>query len=161
MSPQEDGAAGEIGLRLIVGADLKAVHRIEVESYSVPWSLATFRNLVDRPDTDMIAADAGGRVVGYVISWFVVDQGELGNIAVATTWRRRGIGRLLVEAALDRARSRGIREVYLEVRRSNTGAQRLYREFGFSKVGVRRGYYVEPFEDALVMRRLLREIEPA
>jgi ribosomal-protein-alanine N-acetyltransferase len=146
-------------LRMIQGADLKVVHRIEVASYSVPWSLATFRNLLDRSDTDSIVAEIGGRVVGYAISWFVVDQGELGNIAVDAAWRRKGIARALVVAALDRARDRGIREVYLEVRRSNTAAQKLYRQLGFRQVGIRHGYYVKPTEDAHVMRRLLQDVE--
>jgi ribosomal-protein-alanine N-acetyltransferase len=139
--------------------DLKTVHRIEVESYSVPWSLATFRNLLHRPDTDAIAAEIDGTIVGYAITWFVVDQGELGNIAVDSTWRRRGIAKTLIIAALDRARTRGIREIYLEVRRTNTGAQKLYRQLGFRQVGVRRGYYVTPAEDALVMRRVLQDVE--
>jgi ribosomal-protein-alanine N-acetyltransferase len=139
--------------------DLKAVYRIEVESYSVPWSLATFRNLLYREDTDAIAAEINGTTVGYAITWFVVDQGELGNIAVDSAWRRRGIARSLIVAALDHARARGIREIYLEVRRTNTGAQKLYRQLGFRQVGVRRSYYVKPAEDALVMRKVLRDVE--
>lgn len=160
MSGTEARGRGEVQLRGMEPADLKAVHGIEDESYSVPWSLSTFRNLLHRSDTDPIVAECGGEVVGYAISWFVVDQGELGNIAVDPAWRRHGIARRLVTAALDRARTRGVREVYLEVRRSNTGAQRLYRQLGFRQVGVRRGYYVKPAEDALVMRRRLPDVEP-
>jgi len=151
---------GEVVIRNMVAADLIDVHRIEVESYSVPWSRATFRNLLDRPDTDTVVAEITGRVVAYAISWFVVDQGELGNIAVDAEWRRQGVATRLISVALDRARERGIRDVYLEVRRTNTGAQRVYRRLGFHQVGVRRDYYVKPVEDALVMRRELLDVEP-
>lgn len=148
-----------VRIRAADAADLAALHRIEKESYSVPWSRGTFRNLLERSDTDVLAADSNGRVIGYVISWFVLDQGELGNVAVDEAWRRRGVGRLLIVAALERARERGASEVYLEVRRSNLGAQRLYREMGFRQVGIRRNYYVRPAEDALVMRRDLPDVE--
>jgi ribosomal-protein-alanine N-acetyltransferase len=159
MSAVEPVGPEGLQLRRIQNADLGTVHQIEVESYSVPWSLETFRNLLYRPDTDSIVAEIGGRVVGYAVSWFVVDQGELGNIAVDAAWRRKGIARALVVASLDRARARGIRDVYLEVRRTNTAAQKLYRQLGFRQVGVRRGYYVKPAEDALVMRRVLQDVE--
>jgi len=142
-------------------ADLAVVYQIEKASYSVPWSRNTFRDLLERTDTDTIVAEVDGRVVGYAISWFVLDQGELGNVAVAEAHRRQGIGRRLVGAAIERARARGVRELYLEVRRSNTGAQRLYLHMGFRQVGVRRNYYVQPREDALVMRHELAEVESA
>lgn len=153
--------AGDVRIRPARGEDLPVIHRIEKASYSVPWSRTTFRNLLDRMDTDSIVAEIGHEVVGYAISWFVLDQGELGNIAVAEKHRREGIGRLLIDAALERARARGVREIYLEVRRGNSGAQRLYRETGFRQVGVRRNYYVQPQEDALVMRHDLADVEPA
>lgn len=135
--------------------DLQQVIRIEEESYSVPWGESTFRSLIMRTDTDLLCAESKGQVVGYAICWFVVDQGELGNVAVGKEWRRMGIGAQLVRAVLERAARRGAREVFLEVRKSNAEAQRLYRRLGFREIGVRRNYYVRPIEDALVMRRVL------
>ena len=70
-------------------------------------------------------------------------------------WRGKGIGTRLVSAILERARKRGAREVFLEVRRTNLTAQRLYRRMGFREIGVRKSYYVRPVEDALVMRCVL------
>jgi ribosomal-protein-alanine N-acetyltransferase len=81
-----------------------------------------------------------------------VDQAELGNVAVADEWRGRGIGARLLREVLDRAGRRGMREIFLEVRPSNHVAQRLYERHGFREVGRRRNYYLEPPEDALVMR---------
>lgn len=148
-------------VRPLVAADLKQVQRIEETSYSVPWSQATFQSLLDRPDTDLLCAEVRGEVAGYAIAWFVYDQGELGNVAVGEKWRRRGIGTALIEAVLERATKRGARELFLEVRRSNVSAQRLYHRLGFRQIGVRRNYYARPVEDALVMRHGLEPVRPA
>jgi [ribosomal protein S18]-alanine N-acetyltransferase len=122
----------------------------------VPWSEATFRGLLRRRDAELIVAESHGIVIAYAIFWCVIDQSELGNVAVTAKWRGRGIGERLVAEVLRRAGQRGVREVYLEVRPSNEVARRLYERFGFSQVGRRRNYYQEPVEDALVMRRALR-----
>ena len=140
------------GMRL---ADLPRVLEIELQCFTMPWSEATFRGLLRRSDADLYVAEAGEHVVGYSVFWAVLDQGELGNVSVAPGWRRRGIGQGLVRKVLLRARERGVRDVFLEVRVSNTGAQRLYESYGFAEVGRRRNYYLEPLEDALVMRREL------
>jgi len=146
----------EIRLRAMIADDMPAVLAIEYESYSVPWSETTFRGLLRRRDAEMIVAEAGGAVIGYAIFWTVLDQSELGNVAVTGAWRGQGIGQRLVADVLRRADQRGVREVFLEVRPSNTSARRLYERFGFSQVGRRRNYYQDPVEDALVLRRPMR-----
>jgi [ribosomal protein S18]-alanine N-acetyltransferase len=136
-------------------ADLDRVLQIEVESYTMPWSAATFRSLLRRRDAEVIVAEWDGELVGYAASWYVLDQAELGNVAVTAAWRGRGIGAVLVAAVLESAGRRGVREVFLEVRPSNPTAQRMYERFGFQHVGRRANYYSLPAEDALVMRRTL------
>jgi ribosomal-protein-alanine N-acetyltransferase len=136
--------------------DLSRIVEIENESYSVPWSPATFRGLLRRRDADTVVAIADGMIVGYAAFWCVLDQGELGNVAVTTAWRGRGIAGLLIEEVLRRADRRGVREVFLEVRPTNATARQLYERFGFVQVGRRRNYYQRPVEDALVMRRPVR-----
>jgi [ribosomal protein S18]-alanine N-acetyltransferase len=143
-------------LRDMVVDDLPSVNAIERESYSVPWSDATFRGLLRRRDAELIVAESYGVVIAYAIFWCVIDQSELGNVAVTARWRGRGIGERLVAEVLRRAERRGVREIYLEVRPSNEVARRLYERYGFSQVGRRRNYYQEPVEDALVLRRPLR-----
>jgi [ribosomal protein S18]-alanine N-acetyltransferase len=135
--------------------DLERVLEIELASYSMPWSEATFRGLLRRRDADLVVAEAAGTIIGYTASWYVVDQSELGNVAVDAAWRGRGVGALLVENALRRAAERDIREVFLEVRPSNVTARSLYERLGFREVGRRSRYYSLPSEDALVMRRPL------
>lgn len=140
-------------IRTMRATDLAAVMRIELDSYTMPWSEQTFRSLLRRADADMLVVEADEEVIGYSASWYVLDQAELGNVAVATTWRRNGVGARLIEIVLTRAAERGVREVFLEVRPSNDDAQRLYQRFGFRTVGRRKNYYLQPAEDAIVMRR--------
>jgi [ribosomal protein S18]-alanine N-acetyltransferase len=142
-----------ITLRDMLPADLPTVVAIEREAYSVPWSETTFRGLLRRRDAEMIAAESDGRVVGYAVFWCVLDQGELGNVAVAADARGMRIGARLLDEVLRRAERRHVREVFLEVRPTNHIARRLYEQYGFVAVGRRRNYYQEPVEDALVLRR--------
>jgi ribosomal-protein-alanine N-acetyltransferase len=136
-------------------ADVPEVHRIELLAYSVPWSELTFRGLLQRGDAQLLVAELDGRLAGYAVYWQVLDQGELGNVAVDPPWRRQGVARRLIAEVMERAAVRGVRELFLEVRPSNTGARQLYESFGFVRVGQRRNYYQEPVEDAVVMRVFL------
>ena len=139
-------------IRPMLGADLPRVMEIENLSFSTPWKEPTFRSLMRRTDTDLFVAEQEGRVVGYAACWTVIDQSELGNVAVAAEARGRGVGGALVDTVVARVRARGAAELFLEVRESNRSAQSIYRERGFVVVGRRRAYYALPTEDALVMR---------
>jgi len=137
-------------------ADLGAVLDIEDDSFATPWSARTFLNLLRRPNAALLAAvDVPDRLVGYAVVWFTGAEGELGDIAVSTADRRRGIGSDLVSAVLGESVERGVSELYLEVRESNSAALALYERHGFEVVNRRPNYYSRPSEDALVMRRLL------
>jgi [ribosomal protein S18]-alanine N-acetyltransferase len=144
--------AAAIVIRDLSRDDLDAVLEIEVASFSTPWRRDTFEGLIRRKDSDVIAAVQGDLLVGYAICWTVLDQAELGNVAVAQEVRGKGVGKRLVLAAMERVRRRGAKECFLEVRISNTGARKLYEELGFTAIGTRHGYYRSPVEDALVMR---------
>jgi ribosomal-protein-alanine N-acetyltransferase len=145
-----------VSIRVMRLADVPRVMEIELQCFTMPWSEATFRGLLRRSDADLYVAEFEQAVVGYSVFWSVLDQGELGNVSVAPEWRRRGIGEELVKTVLVAAGQRGVREVFLEVRVSNTAAQHLYERHGFTQVGRRRNYYLEPVEDALVMRHQLQ-----
>lgn len=139
-------------VRTLHHADLSAVLRLEEAVFSTPWQRITFQNLLRRTDTDLLAAEADGELAGYAVCWTVIDQAELGNLAVAESFRGAGIGRALLSEALERVCARGAGECFLEVRVSNTAARCLYEAAGFVVAGERRGYYTRPKEDALVMR---------
>lgn len=144
-------------IRTMRSADLPQVMLIELSTFTMPWSEATFRGLLRRRDSDLWVADIKGEIAGYAVFWAVLDQGELGNVAVDEAHRGKGIGSRLIKAVLDRANQRGVREIFLEVRKTNVRAQDLYKSFGFSEVGRRRNYYLEPLEDALVMKKIIDE----
>lgn len=153
--PAPGEGAASVEIRDLTHADLARVMEIENRVFSTPWRRTTFAGLLMRDDTDLLAAVDGERLVGYAVCWTILDQAELGNVAVAPDHRGRGLGRRLVEVVLARVRGRGAKECFLEVRESNHGAQTLYRECGFEVVGRRRRYYSSPVEDALVMRAKL------
>jgi ribosomal-protein-alanine N-acetyltransferase len=146
-------------IRRMEESDLDAVMEIESSSFSTPWSRASFRNLLGRDDATLWVAVIDGNVAGYAVVWYVLREAELGNLAVAPGWRRRGLGRRLLDLALDISRERGAERIYLEVRVSNRVAQELYELRGFQHVGLRRRYYRVPVEDARVMCMELMQAE--
>lgn len=141
----------ELRVRPMRSTDLEAVLGIERMSFSSPWSRSSFRTLLARADADLWVAEVEGRTVGYAAVWYMAHEAELGNLAVSPAWRRRGIGGRLLERAIESARRRKARRLYLEVRDSNRSAQALYYAHGFVLLGRRRRYYRSPVEDARVM----------
>ncbi|HEX8942087.1 MAG TPA: ribosomal protein S18-alanine N-acetyltransferase [Gemmatimonadaceae bacterium] len=137
--------------------DVVAISEIERAAFSDPWSARSFRDALEHPAVYFgCARSDAAEVLGYVVAWFVAGEGEIANLAVAPEGWGGGIGRALLDAALDEARRRGIEAVYLEVRDSNLRARRLYQSRGFEEVGRRKSYYRRPVEDAIVLRRTLR-----
>jgi ribosomal-protein-alanine N-acetyltransferase len=135
--------------------DVPRVVEIERVSFADPWSAASFRSVLGHAYAALTVAAADDGVIGYTVMWFAGDEAELANLAVSPAARRRGLGGVLLDAALDEARARGSTVVYLEVRDSNAAARALYLSRGFVEVGRRRAYYRRPVEDAVVMRRAL------
>src|SRR5437867_3278075 len=153
-------ALSEIVLRKATTADLPEVAALERACYGDPWPATAFASL---PHNDQVffavARNDGrreGRLVGYVVAWYVMDEGELANLAVATDDRRQGVGRALLDAMLSDAASRGTSQVFLEVRESNVAARQLYAGREFEEIGRRKRYYRSPTEDALILRRTLK-----
>jgi ribosomal-protein-alanine N-acetyltransferase len=131
---------------------LPAVMRIEHGAHPRPWSVGVFNSeLAQGEDRYYAVARADGKVAGYGGLMFVVDEGHVTNIAVAAQWRRHGLGTRLLAHLVRQALSRQCVAMTLEVRMGNEAAQHLYRNFGFTGAGVRRNYYPETGEDALIM----------
>ena len=137
--------------------DLSRVAAIERECFGDPWSLESFRALLGDPRVLFLVGveSRTGLVSGYIVMWYVVDEAEIANLAVAGDARRSGLGARLLDAALAYADERGCRTMFLEVRDSNHAARALYRTRQFEEIGRRVRYYRHPVEDALVLRRLL------
>ncbi len=138
-------------------ADLEAVLAIERASFPSPWPREIFlRELHDDRVARLFVARAAegthqGTVVGYTCAWLVIDELHITNFAVHPEFRRQHVGQQLLLGVLTRAHELGCRQAVLEVRASNRGAQRLYGRFGFAPVAVRKGYYTDNNEDAIVM----------
>lgn len=131
---------------------LRGVLRIEHQVYPRPWSLGLFMSeLSYRGSRAYLAARVGPALVGYAGLMLVPDDGHVTTIAVDPAWHRHKVGTRLLVTLARLAIDRGAQNLTLEVRVGNEPAQALYRRFGFAPAGVRRGYYVETGEDALVM----------
>jgi len=147
--------AGLLIERLSGADDLSGVLEVEAESFNNPWTRAMYEAELARPEVChvYVARLPGCRVVGFCAFWLVLDEAHINNVAVRPAWRGQGIGGVLLTDALAAAERLGASRATLEVRRSNTGALRLYERFGFRTEGVRPRYYTQPEEDALVLWR--------
>ncbi len=152
--PGEGGS--RLSLRPMTPLDVTEVARIETAAFSAPWSERTFRSLLRRSGVELWVAEWGGELAAYAILWRVLDEGELANIAVRKDLRGRGIGSGLLSRILKVAEDSGVRSLYLEVRESNGLAREMYARRGFREIGVRKGYYEGPREDARVLKKTLR-----
>jgi ribosomal-protein-alanine N-acetyltransferase len=144
----------KIDLRRIEPRDLDSVDEIERASYPTPWSRAMFVAELRKPSSLALGAySEGGELVGYAFVSRYVDAWHVMNVAVATEYRRRGIATTLLERLFEITATDPRSGYTLEVRVSNLGAIRLYQQLGFESRGIRRGYYTDNREDALIMWR--------
>jgi [ribosomal protein S18]-alanine N-acetyltransferase len=143
-------------LRKMELGDLPAVMDIERAAFKSPWSAELLKRELSHEWSTILVAEQsdplrGEQLLGLVIFWLVHDEIHILNVATSVAHRRRGVGRTLIAAALERGRQHRCALATLEVRRSNLAALKLYEGFGFRSVGVRPNYYVDEGEDAIVM----------
>jgi ribosomal-protein-alanine N-acetyltransferase len=144
----------KIELRRLEAGDLDGVEKIEREAYPTPWSRSMFDAELRKPSSLALGAfDDDGVLLGYAFVSRYVDAWHVMNVAVAIAYRRRGIAVALLERLFDVTASDQRRGYTLEVRASNSGAIALYERLGFESRGMRRGYYTDNREDALIMWR--------
>lgn len=144
--------APALALAAATADDLDAIEAISRASFPRPWPRHLYAEELARPHARVELARAGDAAVGYVVTWDVVDEVHLLEIAVAPAWRRRGVGDRLLAAVCARADGAGARLVTLEVRAGNAAARALYARHGFVEVATRRAYY-DDGEDGVVMIR--------
>lgn len=132
--------------------DVEAVYAIEVASFPVPWTLDSFYyEMLENQFAYYTVAEESGEILGFCGSWMVVDAAQITNVAVVKSARGRKIGEGLMREAIRVAREANMETMSLEVRVSNVVAQNLYYKLGFQDGGLRKGYYTDNQEDALVM----------
>jgi tRNA threonylcarbamoyl adenosine modification protein YeaZ/ribosomal-protein-alanine acetyltransferase len=138
--------------------DLGAVEALQRQTFTNPWAADAMRWELEHTDVARlyVLREPGGTIIGYCACWMVFDELHLNSVAIDVAWRRRGLARTLLKAVIDEAVGAGARSATLEVRQSNEAARALYQRLGFVVEAVRRDYYQQPREDALILwhRRL-------
>jgi ribosomal-protein-alanine N-acetyltransferase len=151
----------EVVVRRALVGDIAGVVRVERGVKDAPhWDEYRYWEMVQGGGggalrRGLFVAVAGPFVVGFVVGSVVLEEAELESVAVDEAWRRRGVASALSEAVFGWARAQGAAQMRLEVRAGNVGAQTLYGRLGFEPCGLRRGYYVDPVEDAVLMAKRL------
>jgi ribosomal-protein-alanine N-acetyltransferase len=149
-NPSEEGV--EVIIAPMRSRDLSGVLRIEEAVFPQPWSRRLFvEELSQRRSRAYRAAWVGRRIVGFAGQMFIDDESHVNNIAIDPAWQGRGLGAVVLSDLVRTGLSKGARHLTLEVRVGNEPALGLYKRFGLAPVGVRRNYYPETGEDALVM----------
>ena len=131
--------------------DIAQVAEIERQIFSIPWSEKAFRDSMESDNTIYIVAKENDNVAGYAGMYLSFEEGNITNVAVNPLSRRKGIGEKIVRDILNRAYEKGVRDVFLEVRETNSVAIALYEKIGFKEELIRKNFYDKPRENALIM----------
>ncbi|MCP8617823.1 ribosomal protein S18-alanine N-acetyltransferase [Salirhabdus salicampi] len=142
----------EVNIRHMRWEDIAEVIEIERLSFSSPWTKQAFeKEIANNMYASYYVMEFRGKIVGYCGLWIVIDNAQITNIAILPNYRGKGLGEKLFQYVLVQARNQGVELLSLEVRVSNVRAQKMYRKFGLQPAGIRKNYYQDNNEDALVM----------
>lgn len=133
--------------------DVSEVTNIEQECFSLPWSENSFRDSLEKPYAIFYVAETNNQIIGYVGVYQMTDECDITNVAVSSKYRRKGVGRKLLEAVEEYAINNSIQSITLEVRESNYSAIKLYEIMKYENVGIRKNFYEKPTENAIIMVR--------
>ncbi len=131
--------------------DVPYISQLEEETFSMPWSPASFLQMIEEEDARYYVAEEEGQLLGGCGLWLIAGEGSIGNVAVAKEARRRGVGTGLMRHMLSEGDKEGLTAYTLEVRVSNAAAIGLYQKLGFVSEGIRPNFYEKPTEDAIIM----------
>ena len=141
----------DITMRSMNEIDIDSVLTVEQQSFTLPWSRAGFVGEMKNELAYYLVMVDRGTIIGYAGMWIIVDEAHVTNVAIMPEYRGQKNGEKLMSRLIDQAKERGAISMTLEVRASNMVAQGLYAKFGFVSRGIRRNYYSETQEDALIM----------
>jgi len=142
----------DVVVRPMTVEDLDGVMSVEFDSFLTPWSRTAFEEeLTQNRLARYLVAEQDGTVIGYAGTWLVINEAHVTNVAVSGHRRREGIGRLLMEKLMGLSKDSGMESMTLEVRVTNEAARHLYQQMGFLESGIRKNYYSETKEDALIL----------
>lgn len=138
--------------------DIDGVYEVEKNCFEHHWSKDSFKKELKNDVARYLVAKIDGKIAGYVGIWFVVDEGHITNVAVHSDYRGRKIGDKLIQELVKLCKDSGIVSMTLEVRVSNVVAQGLYKKYGFKIAGIRKEYYSDNKEDAIIMWNQIKEV---
>nr|WP_186428955.1 ribosomal protein S18-alanine N-acetyltransferase [Clostridium sp. BSD9I1] len=142
----------EIEIRVADLEDIFSIYEISTLCFPISWSITSIKGeLTSNTHARYVVAVENDIVVGFAGLWIIVDEGHVTNIAVHPDFRRKGIGTLLMDKLMFISKNENLIGLTLEVRKSNLSAQNLYKQFGFIEEGVRKNYYSDNGEDAIIM----------
>ncbi|MBF7096608.1 ribosomal protein S18-alanine N-acetyltransferase [Alkalibacter mobilis] len=133
--------------------DLDEIILLENRSFTIPWTRNMFEEELKNPLARYFVLWVDSQIAGYGGIWLIFDEGHITNVAIHPNYRKIGLGKVLLEHMVDESKKEGVSEFTLEVRVGNTGALALYRSCGFEKAGIRKNYYSDNNEDAIIMWR--------
>ncbi|MDU2064188.1 MAG: ribosomal protein S18-alanine N-acetyltransferase [Sporomusaceae bacterium] len=142
----------KLNVRSMTEQDIDGVLAIEEVSFSEPWSRVAFEAEVAENDLAYyLVVEKDGEIAAYAGTWLILDEAHVTNVAVLPKYRQQGIGAVILKTLIERVKAQGAVRMTLEVRTSNTAAQNLYKNFGFEAKGIRKKYYSDTGEDAIIM----------
>lgn len=149
----------EVSLRRMNINDVDGVYEVELSSFSDPWTKHALKDeMKNNLSRYIVAENSENKIVGYIGSWFIIDEAHITNVAVHSDFRGHNIGGKLIESLIELCKENRINSMTLEVRTSNTLAQNLYKKYGFLPGGIRKEYYSDNKEDAIIMWKQLKEV---
>ncbi len=137
--------------------DVSGIFALESEIFPDPWTERDITTAITEAGSMCYTAKEGDRVIAYILGRVITPEGELYRIAVAPDKRQRGIAYRLLDYAVKTERGKGLESLFLEVRCNNAPAIALYKAYGFFEIGIRKGYYKNPPDDAIVMLHASRQ----
>ncbi|GAB3047027.1 ribosomal protein S18-alanine N-acetyltransferase [Virgibacillus ainsalahensis] len=142
----------ELMLRKMMTDDVDQVMEVERASFTIPWTTDIFyQELVDNMHAHYFVMELDNKIIGYAGTWIIIDDAQITNIAVMPEFRGQKLGERLFQYTIQQAVMMGVSRLSLEVRKSNIVAQKMYQKFGLVPGGIRKNYYVDDQEDAIVM----------
>lgn len=145
----------KLNYRKIEVSDIDNAYKLECDSFSSPWPKSAFEEIVTKQDADYFLAEnlENGELVGGCVLFYIVDEGDIFNVAVKKEYQGNGIATKLIAYAIEQGMAAGLMDFTLEVRKSNIAAIKVYEKCGFVSEGIRPNFYTNPKEDAVIMWR--------
>ena len=144
-----------VTIRNMIEADILSVAELESNIFSDAWTIQGIRDTFEQKQAIVVVAEEKNVVVGYCVLYYVLDEAEIARVAVDEAFRRQGLGFHLLDDVCDFCKENHIERLLLDVRESNKNARAFYEKYGFQADGVRKGFYEQPKEDAVLMSKRL------